>query len=51
MGTMLTTSAILMLLIMLLFSFSINTIYRQKKLSEINVFWLLLSETDSKVAE
>jgi two-component system phosphate regulon sensor histidine kinase PhoR len=35
MGTMLTTSAILMLLIMLLFSFSINTIYRQKKLSEI----------------
>ncbi len=35
MGTMLLTSAILMLLIMLLFSFSINTIYRQKKLSEI----------------
>jgi two-component system phosphate regulon sensor histidine kinase PhoR len=35
MGTMLTTSAILMLLIMVLFSFSINTIYRQKKLSEI----------------
>jgi two-component system phosphate regulon sensor histidine kinase PhoR len=35
MGTMLTTSAILMLLIMILFSFSINTIYRQKKLSEI----------------
>ena len=35
MGTMLTTSAALMLLIMLLFSFSINTIYRQKKLSEI----------------
>jgi two-component system phosphate regulon sensor histidine kinase PhoR len=35
MGTMLTTSVILMLLIMLLFSFSINTIYKQKKLSEI----------------
>ena len=35
MGTMLTTSAILMVVIMLLFSFSINTIYRQKKLSEI----------------
>jgi two-component system phosphate regulon sensor histidine kinase PhoR len=35
MGTMLTTSATLMLLIMILFSFSINTIYRQKKLSEI----------------
>ena len=35
MGTMLTTSAILMLLLMLLFSFSFNTIYRQKKLSEI----------------
>jgi two-component system phosphate regulon sensor histidine kinase PhoR len=35
MGTMLMTSAILMLLIMILFSFSINTIYRQKKLSEI----------------
>jgi two-component system phosphate regulon sensor histidine kinase PhoR len=35
MGTMLVTSAILMVLIMLLFSFSINTIYRQKKLSEI----------------
>ncbi|MFM7233068.1 MAG: sensor histidine kinase [Flavobacteriales bacterium] len=35
MGTMLITSAILMVMIMLLFSFSINTIYRQKKLSEI----------------
>jgi two-component system phosphate regulon sensor histidine kinase PhoR len=35
MGTMLTTSAILMLLLMVLFSFSFNTIYRQKKLSEI----------------
>jgi len=35
MGTMLITSAILMVMIMLLFSFSITTIYRQKKLSEI----------------
>jgi two-component system phosphate regulon sensor histidine kinase PhoR len=35
MGVMLATSAVLMLVIMLLFSFSINAIYRQKKLDNI----------------
>lgn len=35
MWTMLTTSISLLVVIMLLFSYSINTIYRQKKLSEI----------------